>query len=211
MDHDAFLAVIREQSERFLEALKGVQADAPVPSCDGWSADDLLWHLAEVQHFWAEVAAGAPGDDIVEPPRPKDVAELLSALASRGGSTPCWSWHPDGADVVVGVDLTIAGCPLQATITRDVTAVVGGLEGVTSVRVALGVMSDEQRTDLRSMLRGGATQPVIPFAQPGSLTRVYAVASGKGGVGKSSVTANLAVAMAADGLKVGVVDADVYG
>src|SRR5665648_487518 len=107
MDHDAFLAVIREQSERFLEALKGVQADAPVPSCDGWSADDLLWHLAEVQHFWAEVAAGAPGDDIVEPPRPKDVAELralgarsgtelLSALASRDGSTPCWSWHPDG-------------------------------------------------------------------------------------------------------------------
>src|SRR5665648_793063 len=107
MDHDAFLAVIREQSERFLEALKGVPADAPVPSCDGWSADDLLWHLAEVQHFWAEVAAGAPGDDIVEPPRPKDVAELralgarsgtelLSALASRGGSTPCWSWHPDG-------------------------------------------------------------------------------------------------------------------
>src|SRR5665647_3398698 len=63
MDHDAFLAVIREQSERFLEALNGVQADAPVPSCDGWLADDLLWHLAEVQHFWAVVAAGAPGDD----------------------------------------------------------------------------------------------------------------------------------------------------
>ena len=107
MDHDAFLAVIREQSERFLEALKGVQADAPVPSCDGWSADDLLWHLAEVQHFWAEVAAGAAGDDVVEPPRPKDVADLralgarsgtalLSALASRDGSTACWSWHPDG-------------------------------------------------------------------------------------------------------------------
>jgi len=107
MDHDAFLAVIREQSERFLEALNGVQADAPVPSCDGWSADDLLWHLAEVQHFWAKVAAGAPGDDIVEPPRPDEVAELralgarcgtelLSALASRDGSTPCWSWHPDG-------------------------------------------------------------------------------------------------------------------
>src|SRR5665648_179919 len=118
---------------------------------------------------------------------------------------------PDGADVVVGIDLTIAGCPLQATITRDVTAVVGGLEGVASVRVALGVMSDEQRTRLRSMLRGGAAAPEIPFSKPDSLTRVYAVASGKGGVGKSSVTANLAVAMAADGLKVGVVDADVYG
>jgi len=118
---------------------------------------------------------------------------------------------PDGADVIVGIDLTTAGCPLQATITRDVTAVVGGLEGVTSVRVALGVMSDEQRTELRSMLRGGATAPEIPFSKPDSLTRVYAVASGKGGVGKSSVTANVAVAMAADGLKVGVVDADVYG
>src|SRR5450830_86262 len=66
---------------------------------------------------------------------------------------------PDGADVIVGIDLTTAGCPLQATITRDATAVVGGLEGVTSVRVALGVMSDEQRTELRSMLRGGATAP----------------------------------------------------
>src|SRR5659263_382305 len=72
-------------------------------------------------------------------------------------------------------------------------------------------MSDEQRTGLRSMLRGGAAAPEIPFSKPDSLTRVYAVASGKGGVGKSSVTANLAVAMAADGLKVGVVDADVYG
>lgn len=118
---------------------------------------------------------------------------------------------PDGADVVVGVDLTTGGCPLRDTITRDVTAAVGALEGVASVRVEMGVMSDEQRAELRSMLRGGATEPVIPFAQPDSLTRVYAIASGKGGVGKSSVTANLAVAMAAEGLAVGVVDADVYG
>lgn len=118
---------------------------------------------------------------------------------------------PDGAEVVVGVDLTTAGCPLKDTITRDVTSVVGAMDGVASVQVALGVMSEEQRADLRSMLRGGSPEPVIPFAQPDSLTRVYAIASGKGGVGKSSVTANLAAAMAADGLKVGVVDADVYG
>ena len=117
----------------------------------------------------------------------------------------------EGADVVVGVDLTTAGCPLRDTIVTDVTTTVSALEGVAAVRVDLGVMSDEQRTELRSMLRGGAAEPVIPFAQPGNLTRVYAIASGKGGVGKSSVTANLAVAMAADGLKVGVVDADVYG
>jgi len=118
---------------------------------------------------------------------------------------------PDGAAVTVGIDLTTAGCPLKETLTRDTTAVVSALEGVASVSVQLGVMSDEQRLGLRTMLRGGAGEPVIPFAQPGSLTRVYAIASGKGGVGKSSVTANLAAAMAADGLSVGVVDADVYG
>lgn len=118
----------------------------------------------------------------------------------------------DGAArVVVGVDLTTAGCPLKDTIVRDVRGVVGALEGVAEVDVALGVMSAEQRTELRTMLRGGVAEPVIPFAQPDNLTRVYAIASGKGGVGKSSVTANLAVAMAAQGLKVGVLDADVYG
>jgi ATP-binding protein involved in chromosome partitioning len=72
-------------------------------------------------------------------------------------------------------------------------------------------MSDEQRADMRKNLRGGAPEAVIPFAQPGSLTRVYCVASGKGGVGKSSVTVNLAAALAARGLSVGVVDADIYG
>src|SRR5690606_6232099 len=73
------------------------------------------------------------------------------------------------------------------------------------------VMTEEQRKALRAQLRGGAAEPTIPFSEPGNLTRVYAVTSGKGGVGKSSVTANLAAAMAADGLKVGVVDADIYG
>ncbi|NLE72920.1 MAG: Mrp/NBP35 family ATP-binding protein [Actinomycetales bacterium] len=116
----------------------------------------------------------------------------------------------EGARVVVGVDLTTAGCPLKDTITRDVTAVVSRLEGVASVEVAMGVMSDEQRKALRTQLRGSAA-PEIPFAKPDSLTRVYAIASGKGGVGKSSVTANLAAAMAASGLKVGVIDADIYG
>ncbi|CAM2808325.1 P-loop NTPase [Actinomyces slackii] len=116
----------------------------------------------------------------------------------------------DGA-VTVGVLLTVAGCPLKDTITADTQREVGAVEGVTSVSVTLGVMSDEQRSELRRRLRGGAAEPVIPFTQPGSLTRVYAVTSGKGGVGKSSVTANLAAAMAAQGLSVGVVDADIYG
>jgi ATP-binding protein involved in chromosome partitioning len=77
--------------------------------------------------------------------------------------------------------------------------------------VLLDVMSEQQRKDLATTLRGGEEDREIPFAKAGSLTRVYAVASGKGGVGKSSVTVNLAAAMAADGLVVGVVDADIYG
>ncbi|MDT0443175.1 Mrp/NBP35 family ATP-binding protein [Streptomyces johnsoniae] len=118
-----------------------------------------------------------------------------------------------GADgtVTVGVYLTIAGCPMRDSITADVTAAVRAVDGVSGVRVDLDVMSDEQRKDLAASLRGGKAEREIPFAQPGSLTRVYAVASGKGGVGKSSVTVNLAAALAADGLKVGVVDADIYG
>jgi len=111
----------------------------------------------------------------------------------------------------VGVYLTVAGCPMRETITSRVTAAVEQVPGVRGVRVELDVMSDEQRTALRRNLRGDAAEPVIPFAQPGSLTRVYCVASGKGGVGKSSVTVNLAAAMAARGLSVGVVDADIYG
>ncbi|HWL37401.1 MAG TPA: P-loop NTPase [Frankiaceae bacterium] len=117
---------------------------------------------------------------------------------------------PDGV-VTVRVLLTVSGCPLKDKITRDVTEAVSRLDGVTGVVVDLGVMNDEQRAALQTQLRGGQAAREIPFAQPGSLTRVYAVASGKGGVGKSSVTANLAAAMAASGLKVGVVDADIYG
>jgi ATP-binding protein involved in chromosome partitioning len=117
----------------------------------------------------------------------------------------------DDGVVDVAVYLTVSGCPLRDKITADVTAAVSALDGVTGVRVELDVMSDAQRTELRKTLRGGVEEPVIPFAQPGSLTRVYCVASGKGGVGKSSVTVNLAVAMAARGLSVGVVDADIYG
>ncbi len=116
---------------------------------------------------------------------------------------------PDGR-VTVDVWLTVSGCPLQETITRDVTAAVQPLSGVTAVDVRLDVMSDEQRTALRDKLRPGGRNE-NPFTKPESLTRIYAVASGKGGVGKSSVTVNLAAAMAAEGVKVGLLDADIYG
>jgi ATP-binding protein involved in chromosome partitioning len=117
---------------------------------------------------------------------------------------------PSGA-ARVAVWLTVSGCPMRETITSRVSEAVGAVPGITSVEVELDVMSTEQRQELASMLRGGKAEKEIPFAQPGSLTRVYAVASGKGGVGKSSVTVNLAAALAADGLKVAVVDADIYG
>ncbi|MDQ2750007.1 MAG: Mrp/NBP35 family ATP-binding protein [Actinomycetota bacterium] len=117
---------------------------------------------------------------------------------------------PEGA-VAVTVLLTVSGCPMKEQLTRETTAAVARVDGVSGVQVLLGVMNDAQRTDLRKQLRGDAPTNEIPFAQPGSRTRVYAVASGKGGVGKSSVTVNLAVALAQKGLSVGVLDADIYG
>jgi len=114
--------------------------------------------------------------------------------------------------VRLGILLTVAGCPLRDKLRADITAAVAAVPGVTGVAVDFGVMTQEQRQQLQAKLRGpGAAEPVIPFAQPGSRTRVYGIASGKGGVGKSSVTVNLAAALAARGLSVGVVDADIYG
>jgi ATP-binding protein involved in chromosome partitioning len=123
----------------------------------------------------------------------------------------------DGIDVDtegrarIRVLLTVSGCPMRDTLHRDVTAAVGAVSGVASVDVELGVMSDEQRAALRDLLKGGQAEREIPFARPDSLTQVIAVASGKGGVGKSSVTVNLARALAAAGHKVGILDADIYG
>ncbi|MEV7574880.1 Mrp/NBP35 family ATP-binding protein [Pseudarthrobacter sp. NPDC089323] len=117
----------------------------------------------------------------------------------------------DDGRVSLTVLLTIAGCPLRDTITADSEKALGAVPGVTAVDVDLKVMDQAQRDALKEKLRGAGGQRGIPFNQPESLTKVFAVASGKGGVGKSSVTVNLACAMAAQGLRVGIVDADVYG
>ena len=116
---------------------------------------------------------------------------------------------PDG-DVTVEVLLTIAGCPLRDRINTDVTGAVAPLEGVRGVRVALGEMSGDQRQQMVTSLRSGQPEQQQTFFTAGD-TEVIAVASGKGGVGKSSVTANLAAALAAEGRRVGVLDADVWG
>ncbi len=113
--------------------------------------------------------------------------------------------------ITVRLLLTVSGCPLKDTLNRDITAAVGTVAPDVPVVVDMGVMTDEQRKSMQQMLRGGRSEREVPFAQAGSLTKVFAVASGKGGVGKSTVTVNLGLAMANRGLKVGIIDADIYG
>jgi ATP-binding protein involved in chromosome partitioning len=130
----------------------------------------------------------------------------------------------DGGSVQVQIALTVQGCPLRNEIQQRVTTAVLALDGVTSVDVGFTVMTDEERAAVRQLLQGdpagtAGSQPAhghaqgrtIPFADPASRTRVLLIASGKGGVGKSSVTTNLAVALAQRGKRVGVLDADVWG
>jgi len=160
----------------------------------------------------------APTATDVALPTPEQVAQALSTVNDPEIHRPITDLGmvksievTPGGVVHVGVFLTVSGCPLRDTITRDVTGAVGKLAGVTAVKVDLDVMSEEQRRELQSQLRGGRAEKEIPFAKPGSLTKVYAIASGKGGVGKSSVTVNLAAALAALGQQVGLLDADIYG
>lgn len=117
----------------------------------------------------------------------------------------------DAGAAAVTVLLTITGCPMANTIETDVREKVTAVAGVTSLDLTMSTMSDEQRAELKRTLRGGQEERDIPFAKAESRTQVLLVASGKGGVGKSSVTVNLAMGLAAQGRTVGVLDADIYG
>jgi ATP-binding protein involved in chromosome partitioning len=110
----------------------------------------------------------------------------------------------------IAILLTISGCPMRDRLTKDVTEAALRVPKVEKVEINFGVMNDEQREFVKKLIRGGR-EKFIPFAQPDSLTRVIGIASGKGGVGKSSITVNLAVALAMRGFKVGLLDSDVYG
>jgi len=115
-----------------------------------------------------------------------------------------------GGIASIKILLTISGCPMRDRLEKDVKAAVLGIDGVDDVHLEFGVMNESQRDNVKKLLRGGR-EKFIPFAQPDSLTRVWGISSGKGGVGKSSVAVNLAAALTERGFKVGVLDADVYG
>ncbi len=167
------------------------------------------------------MASAVTEDQVIEALRPVEDPELHRSIVDLGMVRRVDIALPQ---VTVAVDLTIAGCPLRAEIDRRVSEAVTALDGVEDVAIEFGVMTDEQREELRKNLHGspgdtaGSQQAhghaegrSIPFADPDNRTRVILVASGKGGVGKSSVTTNLSVALAARGKRVAVVDADVWG
>ncbi len=179
--------------------------------------------VVQTPGVFARMVSMAPtSDQLVEALRPVEDPELHRSIVDLGMLRRAEVSGDGVAHILIA--LTVAGCPLRNEIQNRVSTAVTALDGVSSVDLEFTVMTDEERAALREMLHGspGATAGsghahghaegrAIPFSQPGSKTRPLLISSGKGGVGKSSVTTNLAVALAAKGHSVGVVDADIYG
>jgi ATP-binding protein involved in chromosome partitioning len=164
--------------------------------------------------------ADMPADTTPTVSAPPTVAEVMEALGSvidpelgadivTLGMVPSVDISPDGV-VTVGVKLTIRGCPLRAEIKREVEGKVSLHPGVTDVKISWGEMDAAERTEVMTKARWNARQNAPDTEIPLSC-KVLAIASGKGGVGKSSVTVNLAAALAGSGHTVGVLDADIWG
>ena len=167
----------------------------------------------------APTRTGAPhvAPPTIEPPTIDDVMGVLGTVIDPElgadivslGMVPSVEVEPDGV-VTVGVKLTIGGCPLRAEIKKEVETRVGVHPGVTEVKISWGEMNAEERSQVMTKARWNARENAPDTEVPLSC-KVLAIASGKGGVGKSSVTVNLAAALAAAGHTVGVLDADIWG